>query len=231
MTSSRSNTPSDSYDDVGPSPPVGRGQALRRVTTLHPRMGGDESLFRSSTQPPATTAPTLGVFHAKTATYRWPPLIEPLPSLVEQPGRVPSGGTPPSSYLQDIWQRPQGVAQRLASTSDESGTRPSSAGSSSDAERDTQSPPLSNGVPEESNEWLSHAAPVKDANGPGADWQCTWKDPEGVVLPCAYRGKKQLVKRHIITTHLNIKKFVCVICDKRFAQSPARAWRSNLNNI
>ncbi|KAJ7228670.1 hypothetical protein GGX14DRAFT_70387 [Mycena pura] len=36
--------------------------------------------------------------------------------------------------------------------------------------------------------------------------------------PCAYQSKKQLVKRHIETTHLEFKPFVCDICSKAFPQ-------------
>ncbi|KIK65284.1 hypothetical protein GYMLUDRAFT_344284 [Collybiopsis luxurians FD-317 M1] len=43
------------------------------------------------------------------------------------------------------------------------------------------------------------------------DFRCIWKG-------CKYQAKKQLVKRHIQTTHMKLKPFICRFCDRKFPQ-------------
>ncbi|KAJ6613460.1 hypothetical protein B0H10DRAFT_232270 [Mycena sp. CBHHK59/15] len=62
--------------------------------------------------------------------------------------------------------------------------------------------------------WEDHAVQVRNIEG-GVAYQCTWATPDG---PCHYSSKKQLVKRHVETTHLKFKPFVCDICSKAFPQ-------------
>ncbi|KAJ3741159.1 hypothetical protein DFH05DRAFT_1504791 [Lentinula detonsa] len=42
-------------------------------------------------------------------------------------------------------------------------------------------------------------------------FKCRWED-------CQYKAKKQLVKRHIETTHMRLKPFVCDFCGNKFPQ-------------
>ncbi|KAJ7095372.1 hypothetical protein B0H15DRAFT_109634 [Mycena belliarum] len=62
-------------------------------------------------------------------------------------------------------------------------------------------------------EWLNHTIPINTEGG--VIYQCKWTTPDG---PCRYSSKKQLVKRHVETTHLKIKPFLCDICKKAFPQ-------------
>ncbi|KAJ7433832.1 hypothetical protein B0H11DRAFT_748844 [Mycena galericulata] len=48
-------------------------------------------------------------------------------------------------------------------------------------------------------------------------WQCRWCPPDSEDI-CLYTAKKQLVKRHIETTHLKFKPYICDICTKAFPQ-------------
>ncbi|KAJ6485008.1 hypothetical protein C8R47DRAFT_543191 [Mycena vitilis] len=73
----------------------------------------------------------------------------------------------------------------------------------------TQPPPAA------APEWESHAVQIRNPEGRGVAYQCTWMTSEG---PCHYWSKKQLVKRHVETTHLKFKPFVCDICSKAFPQ-------------
>lgn len=57
---------------------------------------------------------------------------------------------------------------------------------------------------EPNQNWENYAIQIRHPEG-GAAYQCTWITSEG---PCHYWSKKQLVKRHVETTHL---KFKCVI--------------------
>ncbi|KZP17285.1 hypothetical protein FIBSPDRAFT_1046967 [Athelia psychrophila] len=69
-------------------------------------------------------------------------------------------------------------------------------------------------------EWETSAQPFKAPDG-SAKWQasCLWKTYDnGKECLCMYTAKKQLVKRHVETTHLKYRPFVCSICDKKFPQ-------------
>ncbi|KAJ7498936.1 hypothetical protein FB451DRAFT_1203533 [Mycena latifolia] len=68
--------------------------------------------------------------------------------------------------------------------------------------------------PAPNQNWENHAIQIKNPEG-GVAYQCTWSTPDG---PCHYWSKKQLVKRHVETTHLKFKPFVCDICSKAFPQ-------------
>ncbi|KAI6035366.1 hypothetical protein F5J12DRAFT_23130 [Pisolithus orientalis] len=67
--------------------------------------------------------------------------------------------------------------------------------------------------------WEKYAKPTLSADGTTRRWQCTWTATElGRVIDCQYTSKKQLVKRHVETTHLRFKPFVCEVCQKGFPQ-------------
>ncbi|OAX43506.1 hypothetical protein K503DRAFT_765838 [Rhizopogon vinicolor AM-OR11-026] len=66
----------------------------------------------------------------------------------------------------------------------------------------------------ESDEWEKYARFTLD--GTTRKWLCTWPTESGGQ--CNYMSKKQLVKRHVETTHLRYKPFVCGVCRKGFPQ-------------
>ncbi|KAG2141691.1 uncharacterized protein EDB93DRAFT_1105571 [Suillus bovinus] len=66
----------------------------------------------------------------------------------------------------------------------------------------------------DSEEWEKYACFTLD--GTTRKWLCTWSTESGGQ--CKYMSKKQLVKRHVETTHLRYKPFVCGICGKGFPQ-------------
>lgn len=67
-------------------------------------------------------------------------------------------------------------------------------------------------------QWEDYAEEIQTANGRTA-YLCLWTIKHGDrVISCSYLSKKQLVKRHIETTHLKFKPFVCDICQKAFPQ-------------
>ncbi|KAJ7781252.1 hypothetical protein B0H16DRAFT_1497640 [Mycena metata] len=63
--------------------------------------------------------------------------------------------------------------------------------------------------------WEDHAVQVRTPEG-GVVYRCTWITHTGAQ--CTYETKKQLVKRHVETTHLKLKPYVCNICQKGFPQ-------------
>ncbi|KAG2156051.1 hypothetical protein DEU56DRAFT_217351 [Suillus clintonianus] len=66
----------------------------------------------------------------------------------------------------------------------------------------------------DSEEWEKYACFTLD--GTARKWLCTWLTESGGQ--CKYMSKKQLVKRHVETTHLRYKPFVCGVCSKGFPQ-------------
>ncbi|KAG6378559.1 hypothetical protein JVT61DRAFT_12824 [Boletus reticuloceps] len=67
--------------------------------------------------------------------------------------------------------------------------------------------------------WERYAKPTLSPDGTTRKWQCTWPTPEDRKKPtCEYTSKKQLVKRHVETTHLRYKPFICEVCKKGFPQ-------------
>ncbi|KAJ7276383.1 hypothetical protein B0H12DRAFT_18375 [Mycena haematopus] len=66
--------------------------------------------------------------------------------------------------------------------------------------------------------WQDHAVAFKNPEGPGMLYQCTWPTPNMPNATCHYNAKKQLVKRHVETTHLKFRPFVCEFCGKAFPQ-------------
>lgn len=66
----------------------------------------------------------------------------------------------------------------------------------------------------DSEEWEKYACFTLD--GTTRKWLCTWSTESGGQ--CKYMSKKQLVKRHVETTHLRYKPFVCGVCGKGFPQ-------------
>ncbi|KAJ7179144.1 hypothetical protein C8R46DRAFT_626695 [Mycena filopes] len=75
---------------------------------------------------------------------------------------------------------------------------------------------VATGLPAPNRNWENHAIPLGNKEGP-AQFQCTW-----ILLatgqPCPYFAKKQLVKRHVQTTHLKMKPYICDVCEKGFPQ-------------
>ncbi|KAL4075872.1 hypothetical protein V8B97DRAFT_116668 [Scleroderma yunnanense] len=67
--------------------------------------------------------------------------------------------------------------------------------------------------------WERYAKPTLSPDGATRRWQCTWTTTEsGRTIDCNYTSKKQLVKRHVETTHLRFKPFICEVCKKGFPQ-------------
>jgi hypothetical protein len=64
--------------------------------------------------------------------------------------------------------------------------------------------------------WHHYAKRIQNPQGQYM-YLCLWGGSEGRG-PCNYESKKQLVKRHIETTHLGIKPYQCKICKKSFPQ-------------
>ncbi|KAI6119357.1 hypothetical protein EDD16DRAFT_1581689, partial [Pisolithus croceorrhizus] len=65
----------------------------------------------------------------------------------------------------------------------------------------------------EASERSLTAGPVIRRPSPKGDGEA-WEK----VTDCQYTSKKQLVKRHVETTHLRFKPFVCEVCKKGFPQ-------------
>jgi hypothetical protein len=57
-----------------------------------------------------------------------------------------------------------------------------------------------------SQDWEAHVVKITNPEDGSAAYQCTWTTSEKT---CHYWSKKQLVKRHVETTHL---KFKCATC-------------------
>lgn len=54
-------------------------------------------------------------------------------------------------------------------------------------------------------EWESHARSFRASDGT-SKWKCQWRTMEnGLEVDCGYISKKQLVKRHVETTHLKYR--------------------------
>ncbi|KAJ7047385.1 hypothetical protein C8F04DRAFT_1058627 [Mycena alexandri] len=75
--------------------------------------------------------------------------------------------------------------------------------------------PGNNKPPAPNRNWEDHAIQVRTPEG-GVAYRCTWITDTGAQ--CPYETKKQLVKRHVETTHLKMKPYVCDICQKGFPQ-------------
>lgn len=58
------------------------------------------------------------------------------------------------------------------------------------------------------NEWLKYVRkrPAEEAET-GREWECTWHevDSDGRRVPCDYKAKKHLVKRHLESKHLQLR--------------------------
>ncbi|KAH7929435.1 hypothetical protein BV22DRAFT_1125705 [Leucogyrophana mollusca] len=68
-------------------------------------------------------------------------------------------------------------------------------------------------------EWEQYARPTTSPDGTSRKWLCTWVTVDSDKrINCCYMSKKQLVKRHVETTHLRYKPFVCEVCGKGFPQ-------------
>lgn len=64
---------------------------------------------------------------------------------------------------------------------------------------------LSSSLLKAEEEWEAFARPIKLSDG-SQKWQCCWQTmDDGAEVGCNYVSKKQLVKRHIETTHLKYK--------------------------
>lgn len=67
------------------------------------------------------------------------------------------------------------------------------------------SPSIMATAPTRGEPWEAHAEPFRAEDG-STKWKCNWPETnDGVNAPCGYQSKKQLVKRHIETTHLKFK--------------------------
>lgn len=66
--------------------------------------------------------------------------------------------------------------------------------------------------------WEKYSKRVQSKGG-NATYVCLWNVRHGKCeTACKYTSKKQLVKRHILTTHLKYKPYVCATCPRRFPQ-------------
>ncbi|KAI5893281.1 uncharacterized protein SCHCODRAFT_02538099 [Schizophyllum commune H4-8] len=68
--------------------------------------------------------------------------------------------------------------------------------------------------PTDGRNWEDYAQRHTPRNGP-VSYSCIWRGDDGM---CEYNGKKQLVKRHVENVHLKIRRHVCPICQRTFAQ-------------
>ncbi|KAF8076373.1 hypothetical protein FPV67DRAFT_414472 [Lyophyllum atratum] len=76
-----------------------------------------------------------------------------------------------------------------------------------------RTPPITN-----SNAWEKYSKRDQSKGGQ-ATYVCLWGVKHGKhEIPCKYTAKKQLVKRHIQTTHLKYKPYMCATCNRRFPQ-------------
>lgn len=67
------------------------------------------------------------------------------------------------------------------------------------------SPTIVETAPTRGEPWETHAELFRAEDG-SAKWKCNWPETnDGVTAPCGYQSKKQLVKRHIETTHLKLR--------------------------
>ncbi|KAL0949968.1 hypothetical protein HGRIS_009988 [Hohenbuehelia grisea] len=82
---------------------------------------------------------------------------------------------------------------------------------------DSPSPAAHPVAPALSENWEEYARQVRKSDGTVA-YQCLWVKEGPESGPCHYTSKKQLVKRHVETTHLKYKRFICEICSKAFPQ-------------
>lgn len=74
-------------------------------------------------------------------------------------------------------------------------------------------------LPARDSGWMKYARPVESGQ-----YTCIWKDEEeDASHPCCYTSKKHLVKRHLESKHLNIRRLLCPVCSKGFSQ------KSNFN--
>lgn len=75
--------------------------------------------------------------------------------------------------------------------------------------------------PVESN-WQKHCVRIFLDDGK-AQFRCTWIRDDTKSGKCEYQGKRQLVQRHIETTHLNIRRYICLWpgCNQRYGQKSA----------
>ncbi|EGN93052.1 hypothetical protein SERLA73DRAFT_190204 [Serpula lacrymans var. lacrymans S7.3] len=172
--------------------------------------------------------------------YRNPPastlnrIIEPLNRI-----QISRGDSQSPSYLQSSRYGPGGPAAQSNSRHDDPppNKRINSSPRSdwhSHEELNDSSPPSdttseSSAVPpttrrtspksEGGGEWEQYAHQTLSFNGSGRKWLCTWVVTDsGRPVTCNYTSKKQLVKRHVETTHLKYKPYVCSVCAKGFPQ-------------
>ncbi|KAK7695984.1 hypothetical protein QCA50_000624 [Cerrena zonata] len=149
-----------------------------------------------------------------------------LPTLRLPPLQSPSSGNP--SISRPIQSRNSQERQELNldlrkleikpdEVSSERGKTPSSSrGARSDSRGSSVASPGSSTSPLPSGEsgWIKHARPAE-----AGQYMCIWKeDGDPGSGPCGYSSKKHLVKRHIESKHLNIRRLVCHVCGKGFSQ-------------
>ncbi|GLB33797.1 putative zinc finger protein [Lyophyllum shimeji] len=66
--------------------------------------------------------------------------------------------------------------------------------------------------------WEKYSKRIRSEDGK-ATYVCLWRVRHGKrEISCLYTSKKQLVKRHILTTHLKYKPFECQFCGRCFPQ-------------
>lgn len=67
-------------------------------------------------------------------------------------------------------------------------------------------PTIAGSTSKSEEEWEGFAQLIKLPNGT-PKWQCHWRTmDDGVEVNCGYLSKKQLVKRHVETTHLKYRR-------------------------
>ncbi len=52
---------------------------------------------------------------------------------------------------------------------------------------------------DDKNAWLKYAE-----KSPDKSYKCLWRNGTGMSSQCAYRGNRQLMKRHVETVHMKI---------------------------
>ncbi|KAH8830883.1 hypothetical protein DL96DRAFT_1594691 [Flagelloscypha sp. PMI_526] len=107
----------------------------------------------------------------------------------------------------------QAPSPRIDSTGSRNASPAPSRGSSS---RNSSEDPATQ--PEQGMSWEAYAEVHKPNNGP-THFKCLWETTNnGKTSVCGYYAKKQLVKRHIETTHMKLKPYLCEYCGKAFPQ-------------
>ncbi|KAI0921750.1 hypothetical protein AcW2_006631 [Taiwanofungus camphoratus] len=75
------------------------------------------------------------------------------------------------------------------------------------------------GSSQQYEEWLRYVRLLQQASNPlQSQYICLWQVKENQSGVCGFSGDRTTVKRHVDTTHLQNRAFVCHVCGWTFAQ-------------